>query len=1730
VNARADHDATGIALLAVLFALMLLMLLALPFAVSMSVGADAAMRDVEQVATEQASASVRDLLLADAMLSHPAVDPTPGHDGLDEYPAGVEVPEAMAALRDGGRVLLGGEVLDLQRFLSLDAASPLAFANAIGTSARLREDLMPDATTMALDDAGQLPETGHVWVGGEVVRYGRREGNMLLDLERAMFRTEGFADGTESIVAETLVLDYRCVLAAAWPFLGRGDGLRQARIGWRSVGELAEIDAAGIGRFSAAELDALAAVFAVETQAETCGTWGRPERVFNDLQPLLGRTLIVKSALHVGAGSSVRLRNLRTGAVEYGLVMATQSQRGAPGIVLPSVFELQLLMPVLQDFPALDTVVEPLVPPPVNVNTAPQRVLETVLTHLRRAAGLRVPEANQRRQAAPPFVSRGMAQMLAGELVALRSPAGFGGPSGPFTGWQDLVQRFVQPQLAQASSDADRQVWLTIYRNFETGRDSTLEMGTAPVCFRSGPWVAYRAAASRSRSVVSAGVVGRHERIGVAAAVPGFRLERAWATQEEFEWAFQLDRRAPFWTTTPVQLGHLQPREIGNDPAPRYFPHVVPVAFPGIGLGAPRFASNDTADAGIEPACATTPSGAWPGAAAPRAFESFAQANHRRGQDVSRDGPYLTINTGPVARGAAGGGGGSSAPGRAGGGGGGRHDQIAFPFSQQGGGMGRWATSFWLEPATLENTVLFDYGVGDPTRNRASVVGRDGNLTLEVIDEAGLDPNPGDSPAGVPRTASQWSLPLAELGLPGDTAVHLAVSAPTGRPADLSLSVDGVVRGKPRFVTYLTAALPSFDPSLANNQSLPGASGNDRYVDLQVESTEGFPTVGVLRVGLELFEYSAISGNSFRCRWADSLGGRGARQIGREHRPNIPVDPNGEPTIDIDDLRAQGVNLDVFPEHPVGSTVELYGYSALVSEDTAMMVGETALTDAVGAFAVARAFVQNPQAVSITTPNLTLNLGRGMPVAWSGNDIELADPVPTGAQNQPPPPAQAEIANAFATGGGFALLIQRRRDFELNVPGQLNTTTSVGGVELVRYQSRQGTTLRGVQRAQQIPGQDNQINRDVYDGTARNFVTDWENWPLPGNNQATLDDVPTLIVWVVPVSLSVQNTNVIWNPQTTLLTEWLQILPRGNDVDTEWVRYDAVVENRHVVRANRGAWRDVAFQLTQSFGADRVQVGQLGVNQAPDPLQPPWGTVTPTANHIGYTPQIESRYPQIHRARQALRFRGDPFTGTSSHAQSNAVVLPCHRLQLQWGNHGAYSGRVGRHDRVALVQGSVADGSTRPGVEWHTVNWQARRYNSDNLSQNRTPEELLGPWPFQLAGLRAAVRVPLLGPPAATVVDDPRLFDRLVKFPSGELPAAYCQNPTVGAGAAGELPMRGFVDEVEVTGHVALDLVLDDTFGDAQRAFTVNRAVTMHSAGGLWFQNDLSAALPRGGGLVQIGTEIVAYQSHQDGVFQVAQNGRGLLNSQARGHDRGERVLFLTHRPAAILTGGVGPRESALAVQALGALPPRGGTVLIGTELAHYAWVRAQGDGAVLEMPRWQPPPDDPDETQARGLLRGRYGTVPQSVSSGTPVIGFPTRYWDRHAARCDDPELAYFQLTTNEAPVYYRTLRWREETRDARVAVECLVRADQTVPWTADPARTPGLWLLRGGTQSAPPHLLDRQSTRLEIRFATVYQPGSIDLQTFRAHAWKTSARVEDVRLEYEGQGRVFDEQVTVR
>lgn len=1703
----------GIALLAVLMALTLLLLLALPFAVSMSRGADVAARAVEARQAELLSASVRDLLLGEVALGHPTYDETPDADGLAEFPSGV--PATFPQLQMDGRARLGGEVEDLQRKVALESVTPLLLANLLGSTARLAHELLPDATQVQLDDANGLPDQGFVWVDHEVVRYGGKQGNTLVDCERGALREFGFLKPDEHQVAETaLVLDWRCVLAVSWPFDGRTGGDRTRRQPFASPSEFAEIERAGCGAFTPRELDLLQRSIGEVADVATAPVWGRPERVFYDVGPGV-RRLVVKSALHLAAGSAVRLRNLETDAIEYGLVMNTSTPQSAQELLLPSVFELHLLHPVQGQFPAMNTVVEPLVPAPVNCNTASVELLTAMMTGVRQSIDVRVHDASGTRRVAPMQpLPQGEARAIAERIVTLREEQ-------PLAGFEDLAQKVWQDLLQDAGQEQKLRL-LYLYRLLLTGRDSVVEMATAPIAFRSGPLVAYRAAAALQRSVVAPAIAARHERTGIALAEPGLLLASNWRTQERLEEAFRLDQRSPFWLTGPVNTGAAGGGELGNDPVSRYLPHVVAMAFPTAGLGQNRYPSRDEADASILPGPSSVRQAEWPrtGPRSQRArygHEAFSTANDPRGHDIARAGPFRARNTGP--RDATG----TSTPSNS--------HELTHPFTvaEAKGGAGRFATAAWFEPQALQQGVLIDYADGQSIeRNRMALLVRDGKLVYEVIDEAGLDPDYAQSVAGVQRTSLRWELPLGDLSLPGRAPVHVAATAFGGRPSDLSVAVDGFVRGKVAFRTRLTSALPSYDPQ-QSPQGPPGQSTTDpRFLTLQVESTDGFPPQGIVRVGTELFEYTSIQGNTFVCQPLDSTGGRGARQIAREHRVDVPVDQNGRPTIDLNTLTG-GANLDQFPGHPVGAGVELYGYSALPSLDTLMYPGSSTVTS-IGAFAVARGWLNNSRTITLSGQGFPpITLGQGLDPTWTG-DLELADPLPTG-RNRPAAASDA-ISSTFSTTGGFALLVQGGFRFTPPVGG-VATSISVGGIEVIRYSSRQGNKLIGIQRAVRLPGDDSQISRSWYDGTAHNFVTEWSPAFVDPRSQPPTpwSQDPLRILNVVPISIAVPGASTFPDPSVTGTSEWFQLFSRSTPNDTEWVRYDAIVEGTHFARTFRGAWQGVHYVLTNQTAVDDVSVGPLGpAGGRAAATTNPWGTVTTTSGYIGYVPQLESTFPQILQARSALQFRGDPFTRTSSHPQSGSLALPCQRVDLFWGNFGALTGRPGRHDRVALVQGSVSAGTNRPSVEWHTVNWSCRRFTGD-LQYQTPPVERTGPDPFQLVAFQGPVQSLIRGQQRGTTVQDMRVVDRIVKFPSGELPAASCDAVTFGGSARSGDVVNGLVDEIAVVDHCASDLVLDEDFPDQGQQFLVRPTGYVAAQGVVYTGQDLTPDFPATGGLVQIDDEILAYEAHANGTFTIARNARGLLGTKPSGHDRGASVHFLTHRPAAITTSGVGPRNEKIQLAAQGAMPARFGTVLLNrTEYLHYTWSRRLGTAWSLEMPLRFPPGEEGSDAAARGLFRGRYGTAASSAGAGEPVILMPFRYWDRYVERSDDPEQAYFQFTLREAPVYLRTLSWEEEIPDPTVDVVCLVRADAREPWEQDPARSRFLKQFERSTGETAPKVLGLQATQFEIRFAHVYRPGCLDVQTHRAHAWKTAPKIRNVELEYEGEGRIVRETGTTR
>ena len=100
----------------------------------------------------------------------------------------------------------------------------------------------------------------------------------------------------------------------------------------------------------------------------------------------------------------------------------------------------------------------------------------------------------------------------------------------------------------------------------------------------------------------------------------------------------------------------------------------------------------------------------------------------------------------------------------------------------------------------------------------------------------------------------------------------------------------------------------------------------------------------------------------------------------------------------------------------------------------------------------------------------------------------------------------------------------------------------------------------------------------------------------------------------------------------------------------------------------------------------------------------------------------------------------------------------------------------------------------------------------------------------------------------------------------------------------------------------------------------------------------------------------------------------------------------------------------------------------------------------------------------------------------------------------------------------------------DATVDVACYLRLDGKAPWTSDPDATPGFRRVQRSGGNDRPFALGWHGSQLEARFVVVYRSGCFDPVTHLAHGYKTTPKVKDVRVEYEGQGVILSERVDDR
>jgi hypothetical protein len=358
-----------------------------------------------------------------------------------------------------------------------------------------------------------------------------------------------------------------------------------------------------------------------------------------------------------------------------------------------------------------------------------------------------------------------------------------------------------------------------------------------------------------------------------------------------------------------------------------------------------------------------------------------------------------------------------------------------------------------------------------------------------------------------------------------------------------------------------------------------------------------------------------------------------------------------------------------------------------------------------------------------------------------------------------------------------------------------------------------------------------------------------------------------------------------------------------------------------------------------------------------------------------------------------------------------------------------------------------------------------------------------------------------------------RPYARLLKFPSGELltrvpPSLSIGGSQAGLGGSGSGGAAGggrggggglMIDELRyfVAGGRRA------TSGTENRLLTLAEVAQPVSASADAIQLINTANLPRDGGLVVIGDEIVAYRVFANGQPDELQKcERGFLGTTAAVHDAGDPVFYIGTIPVGFLASPLSATAQFLSFSGT----PRGfaseGYVLVDNEVIGTIRARTNAMGMYeMEMPA---------DRRGEGILRGRYGTPASGHANEAVVVGIPFRYWDRFKPRCFDSTMAHYGVSKTVVGATWKSLSATIESADKSQEVVVQARFDSRPAWDMTPtARPGGLYEFAGGGTGG----LEVTADQIEVRVLFGYKGAAY----FPNHGWKKAPTLSKMVIEYE-------------
>ncbi|MHC4606123.1 MAG: PilX N-terminal domain-containing pilus assembly protein [Planctomycetota bacterium] len=353
---------------------------------------------------------------------------------------------------------------------------------------------------------------------------------------------------------------------------------------------------------------------------------------------------------------------------------------------------------------------------------------------------------------------------------------------------------------------------------------------------------------------------------------------------------------------------------------------------------------------------------------------------------------------------------------------------------------------------------------------------------------------------------------------------------------------------------------------------------------------------------------------------------------------------------------------------------------------------------------------------------------------------------------------------------------------------------------------------------------------------------------------------------------------------------------------------------------------------------------------------------------------------------------------------------------------------------------------------------------------------------------------------ASFMEDAPRVhyaddeFVRMLKFPSGEL---LCGNWCAQTG-----PQFVFG---------TFDATMDEVKFYASPKGDFQLATELPDSGGTTAGMNGASGMSQTGGAIKVGDEIIGYSRIAGNTLDPIT--RGYLSSPEHVHDAGDYAFNMSFLPITSLQQDIGTGDAAVTLNAQlqGDGKYRTGYALIGSEVIGF-----ESGGNTL----WMPSTFD----GARGLFRGRFGTVPSSHKTDDLAYGIPFRYWDTYQPQEFDNRMCYWQVSAGIPDAAWGRVSWESKTvaDDPNVLLHVLVRVDGMNEFY-DPPNGQSKFL-REFTRPKAANDLNlvgyiNQPGQLDIRFYVEYAQSSY----WPNDSWKRTPRLYEVRIEYERATKIL-------